>query len=443
MAGRGMKVISRFTATVKRTGYISLLAVSVSLGAALFSALFIMILRTAHPLLFSLTRYPLLFILIPAFGLMAAQFVSFRWAQGVKGHGVPEIQYSVRDRDGVIPLRGAAAKTLSSLITILAGGSAGQAGPVALIGAVAGSAFGNFLHLQKQERMILVGSGVASAITVLFHTPVTALLFTLELIYIRYSVSTVIPITISTAVVFSGLSAAGLSYPLIPLEPGFSLSPSFIVAALLTVIFSSLIVWGWGKVQFGIESFFIRSTIPQAFEAFIAGLLVGLLSLLSYRISGTAMVSAADTAFLTQLFQGSFPSPLILLLLLTMKFIANPLTLGAGGSGGVFAPSLFLGASAGFVTAGTVALFLPLSFDAVLICSLVGMSAVLAGVSGAVFTAIVLATEMTGSLSLLPVVACGTGISVLLTRRMNKDTFYSAKLKKNESERGEERQSAV
>ena len=227
-----------------------------------------MILRTAHPLLFSLTRYPLLFILIPAFGLMAAQFVSFRWAQGVKGHGVPEIQYSVRDRDGVIPLRGAAAKTLSSLITILAGGSAGQAGPVALIGAVAGSAFGNFLHLQKQERMILVGSGVASAITVLFHTsgdgsPV-------------HSRTDIYPILSVHGYSYHHFHSGGflrsyllqvLSYPLIPLEPGFSLSPSFIVAALLTVIFSSLIVWGWGKVQFGIESFFIRSTIPPGFRS--------------------------------------------------------------------------------------------------------------------------------------------------------------------------------
>ena len=440
MEGSVMKDAGRVSACVKRTGYLSLLAVSVALGAALLSYLFIMILRTAHPLLFSLTRYPLLFILIPAIGLMAAQFVSRRWAQGVKGHGVPEIQYSVRDRGSVIPLRGAAAKTLSSLITILAGGSAGQAGPVALIGAVTGSAFGNLLHLQRHERMILIGSGVASAITVLFHTPVTALLFTLELIYISYSVCTIIPLIISTAGVFWGLSAAGLSYPLIPLEPSISLSPSFLAAALLTVIFSSLIVWGWGKVQFGIESFFIRSTIPQALEACIAGLLVGLLSLLSYRISGTDMVSAADTAFLAQLFQGSFSSPLILFLLLLMKFIANPLTLGAGGSGGVFAPSLFLGASAGFVTAGSVALFFPLSFDAVLLCTLIGMSSVLAGVSGAVLTAIVLASEMTGSMSPLLVVACGTGISVLFTRRMNKDTFYSAKLKKNESERGENRQ---
>ncbi len=432
-----MEDARRFTAVVVRTGYLSLLAAAVSSVSVLLSFVFIMVLRTAHPVLLSLVQYPLLFILIPACGLVCAQYVSRRWAHGVKGHGVPEIQYSVRDRGGYIPVKSAAAKTISSLITILTGGSAGQAGPVALIGATTGSALGSLLRLEKQERMILIGSGAASAITLLFHTPVTAVLFTLELIYIRFSARTVIPLVISTALVYSGLSGVGLSFPLLPLEAVLALSPAFLAAAVLTAAVSSLIAWGWQKVQFGIESFFIRSTIPEALEAFIAGLLVGLFSLVSFRISGTAMVSAADTAFLSHLFQGSLSSPLIVFLLLSMKFIANPLTLGSGGSGGVFAPSLFLGASAGIAVSGTIALFLPLPAEAILLCALIGMASVLAGVSGAVLTAIVLTAEMTGSLSPLLVVASGTALSVILTRLMNRDTFYSAKLKINENDRGQ------
>ncbi len=432
MEGLGVDNPKAFRKAALRTGYLSILASFVSLCASALSFAFIMILRIVHPLVFSLSRYPLLFVMIPAMGLPLAQVISRRWAKGIKGHGVPEIQYSVRDRNGYVPLKSAAAKTVASLITIMSGGSAGQAGPVALIGATAGSAAGTLFHLKPAERIILIGAGVASSVATLFHTPITALLFTLELILIEYSALSVIPVIVSTAVVMQVISLAGFSSPLIPVSLSLDFSPPLFLAVVMTLSFSALIAWGWMKVQFGIEAAFIRSTVPESLEAMVAGILVGTLSYLSFRVSGEHMVSAADTAFLQHLLNGSLTAPLILFLLFLMKFIANPLTLGAGGSGGVFAPSLFLGATAGAAVAGFVSTVYPLPPEAMILCALVGMSSVLAGVTGAVLTSIVLSVEITGAYSIISLVMISAALSYLLTRVMNRETLYSAKLKREE-----------
>ncbi len=423
-----------------RTLYLSLLGAGVSVCAALLTLAFVAILRAAHPYLFSLSGYPILFIAVPGIGLSAAQFVSRRWAHDIKGHGIPEIQYRVRDREGDIPLKGAGAKTLSSLITIAFGGSAGQAGPVALIGATTGSATGSLFRLSRKERNILIGAGVASAVTTLFHTPVAAVLFTLELILVEYSLAAVIPVLAATGVAFLGLSLAGFPIPLIPLQADILLSPALVTALAVTALLSAFIAWGWMKVQFAIETFFIRSRIPESLEALIAGLLVGTLSYLSILLSGEHVVSSADTEFLHHLLSGDISAPVLLMILLLLKFIANPLTLGAGGSGGVFAPSLFLGACAGVSIAGFAGQLFPLPPDAFIICALAGMSSVLAGVSGALLTSIVLSVEMTGDVSLLPLVALTAGLSYLINWLLNRDTLYSAKLKKEEAEESTEKQ---
>ncbi len=425
-----------FRETALRTGYLSFLSILVSLAAVFFSYSFIMILRSVHPLIFSSSTAPVLFFIIPAIGLPLARIISRTWARDIKGHGVPEIQYSVRDRGGYVPLRSAIAKTAASMITIMSGGSAGQAGPVALIGATTGSAAGSLLNLKSTERIILIAAGVASAVTTLFHTPITALLFTLELVLVQYSDLAVIPIIFSTATALFCASLLGYSFPLIPVHVVFSFSPSLALAAAVTAVLCALIAWGWMKVQFAIEDFFIWSKIPELIEAMAAGLLVGALSYISFRVSGEHMVSAADSTFLEHLFSGSLNAPLILFMLFLMKFIANPLTLGAGGSGGVFAPSLFLGATAGAAAAGLLALFLPLPPEAFIICALIGMSSVLAGVTGAILTAIVLPVEVSGTYPLIIIVMACAGLSFLLTRVMNRETLYSAKLKREESGRG-------
>ena len=426
---------------LERTIRISLLAILVGIVSGFGAIGFRYLIGFFHNLFFHgalsfhynsdvpfLSRWGVLVILVPAAGIMIANFITEKWAPEAKGHGVPEVMDAVMENRGKIRPVVALIKSFSSAITIGAGGSVGREGPIVQIGASFGSSLGQLFKLQPREVIILVSAGVAGSIGATFNAPIGGTIFALELILPEYSIMTIMPLVISSTI------ATRISTTILGFSPAFILPEYMLVSSTELLFYAGLgIIAGLVSILFihtlyATEDFFDRIKIPSAVKALIGGLLIGLIGYICYRVMGQYYIYGVGYAFLTEVLSTPVPALSILLALVVIKILANSLTLASGGSGGIFAPSLFLGAAAGGAIGTVVNMLFPGITAPPSAYAIVGMAAVVSGTTGASITAIIMIFEMTRDYRIMLPLMLSVVIAHFVTSYFYQETIYTKKL---------------
>lgn len=410
---------------------INALAIIVGIVGGLGSVIFRKMIEFFHYIFFDLLLphvtymvgpYNLGYILLPGIGALIVGPIIFKIAPETKGHGVPEVIEAVVLNEGIIRTRVAAVKILVSSLTIGSGGSVGREGPIAQIGSSFGSALAQWFDLDVSYQKLLVTCGLSSGISGTFLAPLGGALFGIEVIYGGVAPYDVIPVFLSSVV---GFFVTGEVFGL---NPAFSL-PMYQYTNLLELVYYIPlgIIFGilsivWTRGLYKIEDFFDELSVPEWIKPSIGGFLTGILGMffVSYGIFGTGYEG------LEMAISGDLPLKL-LLILGVVKLLATALTVGSGSSGGVFAPSLYIGGMLGGVL-GHFMVHLPFAASEPFVYSLIGMAALFTGAARAPLTCIVMLPEMSENYYLFPplMLACATSyfVSMLLMR----DNIYTIKL---------------
>ncbi|MGC1215482.1 MAG: chloride channel protein [Micromonospora sp.] len=375
---------------------------------------------SAHPQLPGLGRW--FVVLAPvAAGLLYGPLVQ-RFASEARGHGVPEVMYAVARRGGRIRGRVAAVKALASALCIGGGGSVGREGPIVQIGSAIGSTVGQWVRLPESRLRLLVAAGAAGGISATFNTPVAGVFFALELILADFAVESF------AAVVLASVTAGVIGRAILGDTPFLDLPPFQVASAWEYLLFAALgLLAALTGVGFSRSLYLIEDLCdrlwrgPEWLRPAVGGLLLGGLLLVlpqmygvGYPVLGDAVVGRYAVAFL--------------LVLLVGKMLATSLTIGIGGSGGVFAPSLFIGAMLGAAFGTVVHAILPELTGPAGAYALVGMGAVFAGAARAPITAVVIMFELAGEYTIILPLMVAIALAAGLSRLISADTVYTRKL---------------
>jgi CIC family chloride channel protein len=423
---------------VSRGGLLGL-ALVVGAGASGFAILFRWLIKTftlalsghgdyaavpgaAHPGLPGLGRWFVLGAPIIA-GLLYGPLVHF-FAREARGHGVPEVMYAVAKRGGRIPPQVAAVKALASALCIGGGGSVGREGPIVQIGSALGSTGGRLLKVPEPRMKVLVACGAAGGIAATFNAPLAGVFFAMELILNDF-VAEAFGMVVIAAVTSAAIGRAVLGdNPFLAL-PTFTVDhPSqYLLFAALGLV-AGVVGVLFTKVLYAVED--ACDAVwrgPEWLRPAVGGLALGALLLVLPQLYGVGYPVLGKAVF------GHYAVP-FLLVLIVGKMLATSLTIGIGGSGGVFAPSLFLGAMLGSAFGALVGAVMPSVAGPAGAYGLIGMGAVFAGAARAPITAVVIMFELTGEYSiilpLMTAIVLATGVS----HRLSADTIYSLKLRR-------------
>ncbi len=360
-------------------------------------------------------------LIAPALGGLVVGPLVYYLAREAKGHGVPEVMEAVALRGGVIRPRVVAVKTLASSLTIASGGSVGREGPIVQIGSALGSSLGQLLRMPARELRTLVGCGASAGIAATFNAPIAGALFAVEVILGDFAVAQLSPIVISSVV------ATVVSRFFLGNEPAFAVpsyelvSPFELMPYMVVGVIAGLVALVFMAVLYKAEDGFERLRMPEPLKAAVGGLIVGAIGIQLPHVFGVGYgtISAA--------LAGALPL-WILGLLLVAKIIATSVTVGSGGSGGVFAPSLFLGAMTGGFCGTLIHLWFPESTASSGAYALVTMGAVVSATTHAPITAIIMIFEMTQSISIIPPLMAACVISTIVSSYLKRDSIYTMKL---------------
>ena len=369
---------------------------------------------------------PWLFLLLsPAVaGLLYGPLIQ-RFAPSAKGHGIPEVMLAVRRKGGRIPGRVAVVKILASALTIGSGGSAGREGPIVQVGASLGSTIASWLHMPVSRVVLLASCGSAAGIAATFHAPLAGAVFALEVILVEFTAETfgfVVLSAVTSSIVARLLQGDEMVVRVADNLTFASMSDMWWVALLGLV--AGLCGLGFSKLLYASEDaidwVWARTRLPEWARPGVLGLALG------GGLVAFPYMFGSGYPLEEQAIAGSY-SIAFLLALMVGRAVFTSFTIGIGGSGGVFAPTLFIGAMAGAAFGDVVS---PLSDSPVGVFAVVGMGAAFAGAARAPMTAVLIIVEMTGQFSLiLPMmlaVVIATGASRFLTRA----TIYTEKLRR-------------
>jgi CIC family chloride channel protein len=356
-------------------------------------------------------------------GLIYGPLVA-RWAPEARGHGIPEVMLAVRRGGGRIRLRVPLVKALASAICIGSGGSVGREGPIAQIGAALGSGAGQVLRLSEARLRLIVACGAAGGIAATFNAPLGGAFFALEVVLGEFTAEAIGLVVVSAVVADALGHAAFGSAPFLRL-PALGLdSPGQLPLYALLGLLAAPVAVGFTKLLYGTEDVADRWWRgPEALRPACGGILLGLLLLAVPKVYGVGY------PVLTGAIRGQ-DAVLVLAGLLVAKAIATSLTMAIGGSGGVFAPSLFLGATLGAglgqllhgAAPGLVAH--PGAFG------LVGMAAVFGAAARAPIAAALVVFELTGDYSIMLPLLLAVVVAVAVAGRLSGDTIYTLKLRR-------------
>jgi CIC family chloride channel protein len=363
-------------------------------------------------------------VLAPVVGGVLYGPLIYFFAREARGHGVPEVMLAVAERGGRIRPQVAVVKSLASALCIGSGGSVGREGPIVQIGSALGSTLGQLTRVPESRLRILVACGAAGGISATFNAPIAGVFFGLELILRDFEAESFGVVVLSSFVAdIIGRAAFG-SHPFLAL-PGFELrSPVEYPLYAGLGLLAALVGVAFIRVLYGMEDVADRIWRgPEWLRPAVGGALLGLVLLALPELYGVGYPP------LERAIHGNYVVWLLLALLIG-KVIATSLTIAIGGSGGVFAPSLFMGAMLGSAYGIGVHHLLPGFTGPAGAYGIVGMGAVFAGAARAPITAVIIIFELTGDyqiiLPLMFAIALAAGISNLLSR----DTIYTLKLRR-------------
>jgi len=347
-----------------------------------------------------------------------------RYAREARGHGVPEVMYAVARRGGKIAPQVALVKSLASALCIGGGGSVGREGPIVQIGSALGSSLGSWVKVAEDRLKILVACGAAGGIAATFNAPLAGVFFAMELIlrdFTAESFGMVVLASVTASII--GRAALG-NNPFLHL-PAFQVQhlDQYLLFALLGLLAGALGV-GFTKILYRIEDACdLAWRGPEWARPAVGGLLLGVLLLLlpeMYGVGYPVLENAVGGKYVIG----------FLLVLLAGKIVATSLTIGIGGSGGVFAPSLFMGAMLGSAFGAAVHDLFPGTAGSVGAYGLIGMGAVFAGAARAPITAVIILFELTGEYTIILPLMTAIVLATIASRALSGDTIYSLKLRR-------------
>lgn len=357
--------------------------------------------------------------LLPAAGAaLSSLFLNKLMREGA-GHGVPEVIYSVSRYGGLIRLRSSFSRLISSCLTIGSGGSAGPEAPIVMSGSAIGSNIGRLLGLNDRQRVTLVGCGAAGAISAIFNAPIAGMIFSMEIILGEWAAAHLIPIAIA-AVAGTEISHL-LQGKQIPFSHHrFDIGSVDILAciglAMLAALASILLTYTIRLVH--VRSDQIR--LPGWLKAAGGGCAVGLIGLYLPVVLGEGYHA------IREMMEGRFAAGLGLVFLAGMaKIIATGLTLGTGGSGGIFAPCLVIGSLVGLSYHRVLAYLWPgVDWVAEGCFVLLGMAGLVSGILQAPLTGIFLIVEITGGYEVILPLIIVSAISTSMCHYLEPASFY-------------------
>ncbi|HUB95158.1 MAG TPA: chloride channel protein [Stellaceae bacterium] len=371
-------------------------------------------------------------ILVPVIGGIAVTFLVSTFAPEAKGHGVPEVMDAIYYKSGVIRPIVAVVKSLASAIAIGSGAAVGREGPIIQIGSALGSTLGQIVRMPPGQRIILVACGAGAGIASTFNTPIGGVMFAIELMMPEVSVRTFLPVALATGTatfigrIFFGPAPAFSVPQLAPLGADASAAIVLCLYALLGVV-TGIAAAGFVRGLELAEDVFDK--IKERYSRHILGmLLVGLLMYGLQRRFGQYYVDGVGYATVQAILFSQLAGAGLLLLLFVSKLLATSLSLGSGSSGGIFSPSLFLGATiGGAFAAGLSALHLPFPIN-IPSFAMVGMGAMVGGGTGAVMTAVTMIFEMTRDYDIVLPMIVAVALSVGVRRLLSRENIYTLKL---------------
>jgi len=431
---RWERLVDRFHALdLSENAVLLAFAVAVGVAGALGVVLFYKLIDLSAAVLF---RWPAQVLpswlewlyrpLVTGSGVAVAWYIMRRFGRGNDGLTVPDVQRAVVRDGGDIPTGPSLARTAASAVTIGGGGSAGAEGPVAVFGASLGSALGRVFRFPASRTTVLVGAGAAAGISAAFNAPLAGAFFALEEVLGSFSVSAFPPVVVASvvaAVVSRGFFGNHPAFP-IPEEYGYRHAIEIIVFYPILGLIAGLIAAFFVRSHFRLEDRIRALRLPPALVPWLGGALVGGM----VTLSGGQLVGDGHLAISIDLFGRMAWWGLVLLAV--GKMLVTSLTLHSGGSGGVFTPSLFVGAAIGGAFGVALADLLPALELTPEAYALVGMGAVVAAATGAPLTGILIVFEMTDDSAIMLPLMLTVVIAYLVARRAAPDDLYSGWLRR-------------
>ena len=372
--------------------------------------------------------------LSPVLGGLVVVFLVERFAPEAKGHGVPEVMDAVFYKRGNIRGQVAIIKSLASALSIGSGAAVGREGPIIQIGAALGSAFSQAIKLSTSQKITLLSAGAGAGIAATFNTPLGGVLFALEILLPEVSNRTFLPVVIATG------AATTIGRILIGPDPAFvvpdiqislaqALGLQEAIAFVVLGILCGVASWAFIRLLVIMEDGFPK--LPgNAYTQNIVGMAaIGFMMVVLTHAFGHPYVDGVGYGVIQSTLDNKMTYAGLLALLFALKMLATTISLGCGASGGIFSPSLYLGATLGGAFALLVGMILPHAGLSVPSAAIVGMAAMVGAGTGGVMTAIVMVFEMTRDYAIIVPVIVGVAVAAGIRRTLIGETVYTIKLR--------------
>ena len=360
---------------------------------------------------------------IPVIGsIVVATFVDY-FAKEAKGHGVPEVMNAIATQNGFIRMRVVIVKALASALSIGSGASVGREGPIVQMGSAFGSSIGQIFQVSARRMKTLVACGAAAGIAATFNAPIAGAVFASEIILGDFSVAAIGPIIVSS--VFATITSRSFygDHPAFT-PPVYVLnSPVEIIFYIILGVTAGLIGWLFVRSLYYTEDLFENTKWPVWVQALVGGLILAGFAIFLPNVLGVGYESM-DWAL-----SGTIPL-LVVVSILFGKIVATSVSLGSGGSGGIFAPSLFMGSMLGHSLGTMFHNFFPNITASPGAYALVGMAALVAATTQAPITAILIIFEMTSEYTVILPLMVTSILATVITTRWLDGNIYTIKLKR-------------
>ncbi len=376
-----------------------------------------------------------LIILAPVIGGLVVVWLVQTFAPEAKGHGVPEVMFAIYHNKGNVRGIVAVVKSIASAISIGSGASVGREGPIIQIGASFGSTLARVLHLARWQKITLLSAGAGAGIAATFNTPLGGVLFAVELLLPEVSNRTFLPVVVATTTATSiaryvfGLAPA-FYVPEAAFPSGFSIDSPLILGSFgLLGLAAGVVSWAFIRFLAWCEDIFPKLPGNAYTQNIIGMLVIGVLLYVFELTTGQPQTAGVGYATIQSILNGDTVGFALLVALFVGKLFATSVSLGAGASGGVFSPSLFIGATLGAACGALGGYFFPNEGFSVIEFAVVGMGAIVGGATGASMTAIVMIFEMTRDYNVIVPLVVAVALATGVRRELITENIYTIKLR--------------
>jgi chloride channel protein, CIC family len=373
-----------------------------------------------------------LIILVPVVGGQIVTFLITNFAPEARGHGVPEVMDAIYYKDGMIRPVVAVIKSLASALSIGTGAAVGREGPIIQIGSAIGSTLGQIVRMAPWQRITLVAAGAGAGIAATFNTPIGGVMFAIELMMPELSARTFLPVALATGTAtFVGRIFFGI-------HPAFAM-PSTLLTSQAPATLDALLLYALLGALIGIAAAaFIRglSFAEDVFDRIhnpylrnlVGMLIIGVLIYVLLISAGHYFVEGVGYSTIQAILAGGLGLPALLIILFAAKLGATSISLGAGSSGGIFSPALFMGATLGAAFGVLVQAVHPMESFGATTCAVIGMAAMVGGGTGAAMTAVTMIFEMTRDYDLVMPSIVAVALAIGVRRLLSIENIYTIKL---------------